>query len=534
MSTLFDRAAAIDTSNGVYGDEQDLPYSLSLDLVIQDREMIRSLLDYSEGESRNQFALEALKIGMIALRHVGGQVSADLIQRESARLVKDMQQTLDQHKQLVQTQIEERLKDYFDPKSGRFSERVERLVAHDGELSTLIRNLIDGENSLISRTLLGHIGPQSPLMKQLDPGQSEGLLAMLRRMVDEQLLSQRDQILQQFSLDNKSGALARLVAELTDKHGNFSKDMQAKIDAVAKDLSLNDENSSLSRLVRNVDVAQRTITQEFSLDSEKSCLSRLKRELTELLAVSERKNQLFQEEVKVSLAKIITVREEAERSTRHGIAFEDAVCEFLACETHLAGDMAIPMCNTVGNIRNCRVGDCVIELGPESPAPGAKIVVEAKEVSGYTLAQARAEIETARKNRGADWGIFVFSKKTAPSTLQPFHPFGNDIFVIWDNEDPTGDVFLKAALVTARALSLRAATQSAAQQVDFEIIDKAILEIEKRAANLDDVRKCAETIKSSSDKILDRVRIDREGLERQVGILRERVTDLKQLVATGE
>jgi len=56
---------------------------------------------------------------------------------------------------------------------------------------------------------------------------------------------------------------------------------------------------------------QRTITNEFSLDNDTSCLSKLKRELTELLATSEKKNQLFQEEVKVSLAKIVTQREEA-------------------------------------------------------------------------------------------------------------------------------------------------------------------------------------------------------------------------------
>ena len=90
------------------------------------------------------------------------------------------------------------------------------------------------------------------------------------------------------------------------------------------------------------------------------------------------------------------------------------------------------------------------------------------------------------------------------------------------------DVFLKAGIIAARALCFRNERQSAAQQVDFEAIDKAILEIEKRAGNLDDVRKSAETIQNSSTKILDRVRIDREALEKQVEILRERVGDLKQ------
>jgi hypothetical protein len=316
---------------------------------------------------------------------------------------------------------------------------------------------------------------------------------------------------------------------LTTNHGDVGKALQTKIDTVIKEFSLNEENSALSRLVQNVTHAQRTITNEFSLDNDASCLSKLKRELVDLLATSEKKNQQFQEEVKVSLAKIVTQRQEAERSTRHGLAFEDAVCDFLIHQSQHVGDIATPTGHTTGLIKNCKVGDCVVELGPDSAAPGAKIAVEAKEEGGYSLARAREEVETARKNRGADWGLFVFSKRTAPAGLEPFGRYGNDFVVVWDAEDPASDVFLKAGVIAARALCFRNERQSAAQQVDFEVIDKAILEIEKRASNLDDVRKSAETIQSSSLKILDRVRKDREALEKQVEVLREKVKDLRQM-----
>ncbi len=66
--------------------------------------------------------------------------------------------------------------------------------------------------------------------------------------------------------------------------------------------------------------------------------------------------------------------------------------------------------------------------------------------------------------------------------------------------------------------------------VDFEAIDRAILEIEKRAGNLDEVRKSAETIQSSSAKILERVRIDREALEKQVTQLRDKIGDLRDVM----
>jgi hypothetical protein len=509
----------------------ELPYSLAIELVVYDRDVIRALSEHRDGDERSQFAMEALKIGILALRHVAGQFNADLIQRESARLISDMQRTLQQQMHLMHGRLGDALKEYFDPESGRFDDRVRRLVGQDGELSQLIRGLIDGENSQLARTMFSQI---SPLMKHLDPHQSEGLLAVLRASFESQLTQHRDHLLKEFSLDHKDGALCRLVTELTAKHGDLSRGLQERIDVIVKEFSLNEESSALSRLVHNVTQAQRTITDEFSLDSDTSCLSRLKRELVELLATADKKNQQFQEEVKVSLAKIMTSRREAERSTRHGVEFEAAVCEFLAREAQHAGDILIPTAQTTGLIKNCKVGDCIVELGPDSAAPGAKVVIEAKEEAGYTLARAREEIETARNNRGAEWGLFVFSKKCAPNGLESFQRYGSDLVVIWDVEDTASDVFLKAGMLAARALCFRAERQAAEQQVDFKAIDVAINEIEKRARNLEEIRISAETIQSSSSKILDRVRKDRGALDKQVEVLREKVQDLRELTRAAQ
>jgi hypothetical protein len=223
-------------------------------------------------------------------------------------------------------------------------------------------------------------------------------------------------------------------------------------------------------------------------------------------------------------------RQEIARSPRHGDIFEDAVCEFLVREAQAVGDIATP----TGKLKGLKgkVGDCLIELGPDSAAPGARIVVEAKEEEKYTLQKAVAEAEEARKNRDAQWSIFVFSKKNAPAGLDVFQRRGKDFFVIWNAEDPTTDVYLRAAIAATRALCIDAQRQSAASQADFECIDKAILEIEDRARNLDEIRKSAEKIQSSSAAILDRVRIDRDAIERQVAILRDQTFELKQLFSS--
>ena len=125
MSATVERHSS--TNNGSQHQlDSESPFPLPLELFIEDPEIIRALVEYPEGESRNQYAIEAMKIGVLALRHVGGQVSADVFRREGDRLVGGLQKTFDQHKNSVQEQIESRLKEYFDPKDGRFTERVQR------------------------------------------------------------------------------------------------------------------------------------------------------------------------------------------------------------------------------------------------------------------------------------------------------------------------------------------------------------------------------------------------------------------------
>jgi len=530
-------------------------FSLVLELTVQDRDTIAELCAFPEGEARDEFALNALRIGVLALRQARGQLDADLIQRETQRMLCGLQGQLGAHAAQMHEKLTAALKEYFDPTSGRFHERVQQLVKQDGDLEQLLRRQIGGEDSELCRTLVAHVGEQSALMKLLNPRESQGLMAALRETVEAQLTAQSTHVLREFSLDNKEGALARLVGELTANHGQLTKTLEGKIEDVVREFSLDEENSALSRLVKNVDRAQRTISSEFSLDNDHSALSRLKdmmestsqaihrnltlddetsslarlkRELLTILSAHCETNQRFQEDVKVSLNKMLAKREEAARSTRHGNAFEDAVCEFLQRQAQNKCDTFSATGADTGLIKNCKVGDAVIELGSDCVAEGARIVVEAKEEQGYSPADARKEIDRARENRGAQVGLFVVSRKTAADGWDPLHRAGDDVFVVWDAEDATTDVYLHAGLELARALCIRGSRQSDAQAADFTALDVAILEIDKRAGALAEISTWAETIQNNSEKILDHVRKTRKSLERQVETLREKLSDLKQ------
>ena len=505
-----------------------LPFSLLLELTVHDPDTIAELLACPEGEPRDRFALDALRIGVLALKQARGQIDADLVRRESDRLLTELASRLDGHAQVVHERLTGTLKEYFDQQSGRFQERVDRLIKQDGELEALLRRQIGADDSQLARTLAGHLGEGSQLLKWLNPDQSQGLLSALRETLDMQLQVQREHVLSQFSLDNKEGALARFILELTDNQGKLSNLLQGKIDEAVRQFSLDDEDSALSGLVRRVSEAQRTITSEFSLDEENSSLARLKREMLKLLEDHREADSKFQEEVKLALQAMVVRREEAARSTTHGLAFEDAVFEHLHREAQRLGDVAAAVGGTTGQIKNCKVGDCVVELGPECAAPGARIVVEAKEKSGYSLADVREEIETARKNRDAQVGLFIFSSKSAPEGIELLSRYGNDVVIVWDAEDAATDLYFRAGLSLARALCVRGRAATESQQVDLQEMECAIHEVEKRAAALGDIETWTGTIKSNSEKILDRLRTTRTALEKQVNILRETTEALKQ------
>ena len=554
LRTLFPSDDAQQREDAIQQREE----TLELSLTVVDHDTIDELVGYASGEPREQFALHALRIGVLALRQARGSIDSELIRNETQRMLGGLESQLAAHTSQMQEKLAGSLKEYFDPASGRFHERVQQLIREGGELEQLLRRQIGGEDSELCKTLLSHFGQQSPLMKLLNPAESEGLLQALRQTVESQLTAQRTHVLREFSLDNKDGALARMVAELTNSHGQLNEALQKKLDAVIGEFSLDQENSALSRLVRNVDRAQCTITREFSLDDDASALSRLaailrntreaidsnltldgessslarlRRELLSILEKHTETNVTFQEEVKVALGKMMARREESQRSTQHGLVFEDAVCQYLEYHAQQTGDISTRTGSTTGLIKNSKVGDCVLELGPDSAAPGARVVVEAKEKAGYSLAEARAEIETARKNRDARVGLFVVSKLTAPNGMDELTRCGNDVFVVWDPQDPGTNLHLKIGLTLARALCIRVEQQNQSQAADFEAITEAILEIEKQSQSLGDVTRSAETIKSGAEKVLDRVRITRKSLERQVEILQAHIGQFKRASA---
>jgi hypothetical protein len=500
---------------------------VAIELLITDSDVCRELEALPDSRVRTDYVLDALKVGVVALRQVRGQLEADRLKREGEHLLDSLRASLAIHQRQVAEDLSAGLKEYFAPDSGRLTERIERLVKRDGELEQLLRRQVSGDGSELARTLTAHLGEGSPLASLFDPSSPEGFLSTLNMALGDELTAQREKIMGEFSLDNAQGALSRLVAELSERHGELGQDLETRIDKVVAEFSLDDEDSALSRLVSRVERAQSQISQEFSLDHEQSALARIRRELLRIIESERDSRERFQREVLEKLASMVATRQEVARSPRHGCDFESHVFDLLHSRSQDAGHVATRVGNTTGVIKHCKVGDVLIVLGPEHAAAGAKVVVEAKEQEGFGLDDALAEIEKARKNRESAIGLFVFSSRTAPTGLRPFSRYGDDVLVIWNEDDPGTDVLLDAGLSVATALCTRAAAQREAKSADFAAIEIAIREIERQISGLDEITTFTGTIKSNSEKILRRASLMRSSLEDQVSALDNHVRDLK-------
>ena len=502
--------------------------ALELHLHVTDPEVVAELEKNPDGPDRERFALSALRLGVLALRQARGELDVGVVREAGQKILHDLETLLKDEGSKLTGNLTGALKQYFDKDSGELPRRLESLLKQDGEFERFLRQHLGPETSTLAQTLNHHL---QPILKLLDPEEAQGVQARIQQLLDNAVDDQRNRVLREFSLDSEDSALSRLLGKLTDKHGELTKDVRALVDELADEFSLDKEDSALSRLVKKVEDAQGLIGKSLTLDDETSPLSRLKRELQATIDGLTKSNADFQQKVLDALARLQTQRETAAKSTLHGLTFEDRLGELLSVEATRLNDVYGAVGTTTGAISSCKIGDFVITLGPDSAAPNARIVWEAKSNKSYDLAGALKELDKARKNRQAQVGVFVFAKDAAPDGSEPFARYGNDIIVVWDPEDPASDLYVRAAYSVARALVIREAHESAESEAAVAAIEKATLAIEKQLEHLGQIKTWADTVKSNGEKISERAEKMQKELTQQVETLNNQIKALKTAAA---
>jgi hypothetical protein len=507
-----------------YAIEPLSPATLDLNLSVSDPEVVFELEKYAVGGARQHYALTALRLGTLALRQARGELDAVAVRDAGQDIIHDLESLLRERGGKIADDLSGALRQFFDPASGELPRRLESLLKQDGEFERFLRMHVGPESSTLTKTLDHHL---EPVLRLLDPEEAHGLKARIESMLNGVLDDQRSRILREFSLDNEESALSRLLRKVTENNGKLGGDVRALVDELADEFSLDDPGSALSRLVKKVEDAQGLIGKSLTLDDENSPLSRLRRELKATIDGLVEDNAKFQTEVREALTKLQTQREMAAKSTLHGHTFEEQLGDLLTTEAVRLNDIYEGTGNATGAITYCKIGDFIITLGPDSAAAGVRIVWEAKSNKAYDIAAARAELDQARKNRQAQIGVFVFSKEAAPVGIEPFARYGNDLVVVWDAEDRATDLFVKAAYSVGRALVVRESHESAQSEAAVHAIELATRAIEKQLEHLGQIKTWGESVRKNGENIADRAGKAQEALQKQVEELDRQVEALK-------
>jgi hypothetical protein len=288
------------------------------------------------------------------------------------------------------------------------------------------------------------------------------------------------------------------------------------------------EHSVLARtLDRALKAQSDELLKQFSPDRPDSALRRLLDRLATENGKVHKELAQFQTDVRATLEAFTARREEAARTTTHGNTFEAAVGDFLRLEAQRTGDLYEPVGTLTGQLDR-KTGDHVLTLGPDSAAPEARIVCEAKARKGYSERSALEELARARKNRDAQVGIVVMDRASAPEGTEVVRRIGDDVLVVWDADDPESDLALRLAVSLARSLCVRERVATSATAASLAQLDGSIETIANQIRAIDEIIHSGRLIKRRGDKVVASAERLREVLEREVATLQDRLRSLRK------
>ncbi len=498
--------------------------SVSADVLLAElRDQRADALAFFQGVDESQqplFAAEAWSIGLRALRNAQAAAEETRLKDIGGSLVADLDSQLKDHVEAQQKEIASVLGRFFDPKDGEVAQRLSSFLADEGVLARLLEKYLAPQNSILAEALARQVGESSPLFRKLSPTESDGLVKVLEGQLRGVMDDGHQELVRALDPLAEDGAVARFLRSLREELKGADEDRAKQLATALAALDANDENSLLSRLVRETHHARRDVLEAVNPERPGSPLEVLKTSLTKLLqeqstnqAAMARKQEdrqiEFEKEVREALARIETKRAQGMKSTRGGFDFEDAVLAFLKAATQGAACVLDSTGSTTG-VGRCKKGDAVLRFTAESAFEGAGVVFEAKRDASYTVQKAIDELDAARKNRDAVAGVFVMAKSHATDSFPSFARYGNNVLVTWDDQDSATDTYLHAAVMLGMALVSR--NKTVGEEGDIAALRDIESRIEAELSRLDKMEKLSGGIRKNADGIGDEIRKGRKAL----------------------
>lgn len=470
---------------------------------------------------REQLAHDAWTIGLRALGNAHAAAQESKLKDVGATLLDDIDRQLKAYVGEQQQKITAVLARFFDPNDGQITQRLSAFVDDHGVLARLLERYLGPQNSVLAEALAEQVGETSPLFRKLSPTDSTGLVKVLEAQLRAVMGEGHAELLRALDPLAEDGAVARFLRSLREELKDADGDRQKQLSTALAALDANDEGSLLSRLVRETQRAREDVLAAVNPDAPSSPMALLKAGLTKLLheqsttqlTIARRQEERqvqFEREVRDALMRIETKRSQDRKTIRGGLDFEDAVVAFVRAATEGAPCVFEATGATAG-VGRSKKGDAIVRFTEESAFAGGGVVFEAKREAGYSAQKALDELNAARKNRNAAAGVFVMARTHASDVFPRFARYGNNVIVVWDDQDPAMDAYLKAAILLGIGLVTR--TKTAGDAGDIAALRDIEARIEGELSRLEKMEKHSESIRKNVDGMGDEIRKAQKALD---------------------
>lgn len=209
--------------NGIDASIPDPSHFATLDvrLAISDRNVLTYLSQFDDEEERCAKAIEALKVGVIAIQSASPTLDTQVVQAKFA----EVESRLRDHMTAFQNKVADNLRQYFAEQHGEVPRSIAGVFGAGGSLTQTFQGYFDPNSGSLARLMQSQIGPQSTFGRALDPQNKQGVLALIEARVQELVEAKLDEVLKQFSLDADGSAMCRLKEMLSDFFGQLNQSL---------------------------------------------------------------------------------------------------------------------------------------------------------------------------------------------------------------------------------------------------------------------------------------------------------------------
>ncbi len=195
---------------------QNIPPELSVTLTLQDHDVVKYLSKY-EGKRREEKALEALKIGVVAILSASPSLDTKIVEEK----FNELDSKLREYAESFKKELGDDLRKYFEKEKGDIPATLNSFFGERGLLAEALKDYFDKKTGRISLLLQEELGPGSSFFKSLDPENKESVISRIEALVSQKLSETAQGVIGQFSLDKDDSGMSRIKKLIEDKVGEI-------------------------------------------------------------------------------------------------------------------------------------------------------------------------------------------------------------------------------------------------------------------------------------------------------------------------